>query len=313
MANCSESFPYTSILFPEIEDDAFFIVSAVIGGIFLVLNLLNFAEELWFLCRYNSNAPARNYTTYILILFPALSLCCVMGLLVPRSTLFMEFTTSTLRAVAIFVYTRILIGYFGGEDKLLAEMTDFPITFRTPPCCCCCFACIKPSTITSKTFKVINALCVQLVIIRPFTMLILFLLWVDNRYELTDKMSTSNPGTYFQFINIASLLLSMWAAIVLTKAVECKLPNRRIRAKFLSVQLTMVFSDAQRSILTILASSDVIDCVGTRGPMVQAYRYHYALLVLETFLLSLLARYAYRFQDPPYQYEKMEGQVDEKN
>lgn len=85
-------------------------------------------------------------------------------------------------------------------------------------------------------------------------------------------MSTSNPGTYFQFINIASLLLSMWAAIVLTKAVECKLPNRRIRAKFLSVQLTMVFSDAQRSILTILASSDVIDCVGTRGPMVQAYR-----------------------------------------
>uniref|UniRef100_K1QKQ1 Organic solute transporter subunit alpha n=1 Tax=Magallana gigas TaxID=29159 RepID=K1QKQ1_MAGGI len=188
MANCSESFPYTSILFPEIEDDAFFIVSAVIGGIFLVLNLLNFAEELWFLCRYNSNAPARNYTTYILILFP---------------------------------------------------------------------------------------------------------------------MSTSNPGTYFQFINIASLLLSMWAAIVLTKAVECKLPNRRIRAKFLSVQLTMVFSDAQRSILTILASSDVIDCVGTRGPMVQAYRYHYALLVLETFLLSLLARYAYRFQDPPYQYERM--------
>lgn len=310
MANCSESFPYTSILFPEIDEDAFFIVSAVIGSIFLVLNLLNFAEELWFLCRYNSNAPARNYTTYILILFPALSLCCVMGLLVPRSTLFMELTTSTLRAIAIFVYTRILIGYFGGEDKLLAEMTDLPITFRTPPCCCC-FACIKPSIISSKTFKVINTLCVQLVIIRPITMLILFLLWVDNRYELTDKASTSNPGTYFQIINIASLLLSIWAAIVLTKAVKCKLPNRRIPAKFFSVQLTMVFSDAQRSILTILASSDVIDCVGTRGPMVLAYRYHYGLLVLETFLLSLLARYAYRFEDPPY-FEKMEGQVDDK-
>lgn len=311
MANCSESFPYTSILFPEIDEDAFFIVSAVIGSIFLVLNLLNFAEELWFLCRYNSNAPARNYTTYILILFPALSSCCVMGLLVPRSTLFMELTTSTLRAIAIFVYTRILIGYFGGEDKLLAEMTDLPITFRTPPCCCC-FACIKPSIISSKTFRVINTLCVQLVIIRPITMLILFLLWVDNRYELTDKASTSNPGTYFQIINIASLLLSIWAAIVLTKAVKCKLPNRRIPAKFFSVQLTMVFSDAQRSILTILASSDVIDCVGTRGPMVLAYRYHYGLLVLETFLLSLLARYAYRFEDPPY-FEKMEGQVDDKN
>ena len=33
--------------------------------------------------------------------------------------------------------------------------------------------------------------------------------------------------------------------------------------------------------------------------------YHYTLLVLETFLLSLLARYAFRFQDPPYKYNQM--------
>lgn len=33
--------------------------------------------------------------------------------------------------------------------------------------------------------------------------------------------------------------------------------------------------------------------------------YHYTLLVLETFLLSLLARYAFRFQDPPYKYNQI--------
>ena len=85
-------------------------------------------------------------------------------------------------------------------------------------------------------------------------------------------MSTSNPGTYFQFVNITSLLFSMWGAIALTKAVAHALPESRIRAKFLSVQLTMVFSDAQRTVLTLLASRGAIDCVATRGPMVQAYR-----------------------------------------
>jgi hypothetical protein len=35
------------------------------------------------------------------------------------------------------------------------------------------------------------------------------------------------------------------------------------------------------------------------------------VLVLETFLLSLLARYAYRFQDPPYQYGELEKDKSE--
>ncbi|XP_048780226.1 organic solute transporter subunit alpha-like isoform X2 [Ostrea edulis] len=304
MSNCSEEFPYTSILYPELDNNTSVIVIGVLALILLVLTLVIYAEELWFMCRVNSLTPNRNLVIFILTLFPVLSLCCVIGLLVPRSTILMEFITSTLRGISILVYLMILIGYFDNEDKLLVEMSDSPFSFRSPPCCCCCI-CIHGSPITRKTLRIIKVLCIQLAAIRPFTMLILVLLWVDNKYELTDTMSTSNPGTFFQFINIASLLLAMWGAIAMTTATEKRLPESRIRAKFLSVQLTMVFSDAQKALLTLLASRDVIACVDTRGPLVQAYRYHYALLVLETFLLSLLARYAYRFQDPPYQYDEL--------
>lgn len=93
------------------------------------------------------------------------------------------------------------------------------------------------------------------------------------------QMSTSNPGTYFQFVNIISLLFSMWGVIALTKAVAHALPESRIRAKFFSVQLTIVFSEAQGTILTLLASRGVIDCVATRGPMVQAYRKYVSWLI----------------------------------
>lgn len=41
----------------------------------------------------------------------------------------------------------------------------------------------------SRTLRIITFLNLQLVVIRPFTMLILFLLWVDNKFLLTDHVS----------------------------------------------------------------------------------------------------------------------------
>lgn len=82
----------------------------------------------------------------------------------------------------------------------------------------------------------------------------------------------SNPGTWFQVINVISLLLAMWGVISILRAVGPKLYRNRIRAKFIAVQLAMVFSEAQNTLLSLLASRNVIGCVSTRGSMVQANR-----------------------------------------
>lgn len=301
MSNCSEELPYTSQLYPELRGDATVIALAVIVVLLLVLTIANYVEELWFFFRVHPHGPNRKYVIFILTLFPVLSLCCVLALFVPRSSLIMEFFASTLRAIGIYVFLKILIGYFGEDGKLLAEM-EIPVTFRSPPCCCCC-VCMKSSTLNSHKLKISKILCFQLVITRPCTMLILTLLWVDNKYKQTDETGPSNPGTWFQVINAISLLLAMWGVISLLRALEHKLSRNRIRAKFIAVQLAMIFSVAQNAILSLMASRNVIGCVSTRGSMVQANRYHLALLVLETFLLSLLARYAYRFQDPQLPYD----------
>lgn len=301
MSNCSEEFPYTSELYPELRGDAAVIALAVIVLLLLVLTIAIYVEELWFFFRVHPHGPNRKCVIFILTLFPVVSLCCVLGLFVPRSSLIMDLFASTFRAISIFVFMKILIGYFGEDGKLLAEM-ELPVTFRTPPCCCCCVW-MKGSILNSKKLKIIKVLCFQLVITRPLTLLILILLWVDNKYKQSDETGPSNPGTWFQVINVISLLLAIWGVISLMGAVGPKLPRNRIRAKFLAVQLAMIFSVAQNTILSLLASRNVIGCVSTRGSMVQAYRYHLALLVLETFLLSLLARFGYRFQDPPLPYE----------
>lgn len=87
----------------------------------------------------------------------------------------------------------------------------------------------------------------------------------------------SNPGTWLQVINAISLLLAMWGVISLLRAVEHKLSRNRIRAKFIAVQLAMIFSLAQNAILSLMASRNVIGCVSTRGSMVQANRKIYVI------------------------------------
>lgn len=64
----------------------------------------------------------------------------------------------------------------------------------------------------------------------------------------------------------------MWGVISILRAVGPKLYRNRIRAKFIAVQLAMVFSEAQNTLLSLLASRNVIGCVSTRGSMVQANR-----------------------------------------
>nr|XP_022341614.1 organic solute transporter subunit alpha-like [Crassostrea virginica] len=224
------------------------------------------------------------------------------GLLIPRSSLIVELIASILRASSLWVIVKIVIGYFGEESKLMAETSDLTFTLQSPPCCCCC-VCLKGSPLSSGKLRLVKIFCFQYVVNRPLMVFILILLWTDNRYSDTDEMSPSNPGTYFQILSTISLLFAMWGVIALVRAVDSRLSGNRIRAKFLSVQLMTIFSVAQRALLSFLASRDAIGCVGTHGSMVQAYRYHLVLLVLETFLLSLIARYAFRFQEPPLTYE----------
>lgn len=97
----------------------------------------------------------------------------------------------------------------------------------------------------------------------------------------------SNPGTWFQVINVISLLLSMWGVISILRAVGPKLYRNRIRAKFIAVQLTMVFSEAQNTLLSLLASRNVIGCVSTRGSMVQANRKIYVQVNINHTSLTL--------------------------
>lgn len=83
-----------------------------------------------------------------------------------------------LRAIGIYVFLKILIGYFGEDGKLLAEM-EIPVTFRSPPCCCCC-VCMKSSTLNRSGF---------------------FFFKLESYYTHFFKLMSTNIGTKEPYIN----------------------------------------------------------------------------------------------------------------
>lgn len=77
------------------------------------------------------------------------------------------------------MYIKILIGYFGGEDKLLAETSSLTITFQTPPCCCC-LRCIRGSPITRLAYSTLKIWFSISEIIRFFSFQIIEELYCQN-------------------------------------------------------------------------------------------------------------------------------------
>jgi len=66
-----------------------------------------------------------------------------------------------------------------------------------------------------------------------------------------------------------SSLSSIWGLVVLFRATRHKLSSYSIILKFVSLQLTIVFSNLQNTILTQLAKADTIHCEGTRGSLLR--------------------------------------------
>ena len=57
----------------EVKDEPSVIALTVIVIILFVLTVLNYAEELWFLCRVYLHGPNRKYVIFILTLFPVMN------------------------------------------------------------------------------------------------------------------------------------------------------------------------------------------------------------------------------------------------
>ncbi|RUS85752.1 hypothetical protein EGW08_006466 [Elysia chlorotica] len=181
--------------------------------------------------------------------------------------------------------------YFGGKKKLLHRLKDDKLNLRTPPCCCCC--CLPQIDVTERRFIVLKMLVLQAAIVLPLLNMASVVLWLDGKFE-SGTLSTDNAFPYLTVPSVISTLLSLYAYMILYRLCRAYLVPLSISVKFLSLQLVIVFTRLQGLVLNILAANEIPACRGALSTVVLSQTYKQILIILEMFLLSLMARRAYR-------------------
>ncbi|XP_060066899.1 organic solute transporter subunit alpha-like [Ylistrum balloti] len=304
--NCSKEFPTTDVLYRLLSSDTTVLVLTAIDIVITCITIGLFAEELWFLFHHCHEASKRTKTILLLALYPIVSFASLLSILVPTSTLIGEFVSSIYLSFCIFIFVNLVIEYFGGLKKMLCEYTDEMISFRTGPLCCCCF-CLKSYPFTRRSMTVVKGLVLQVAILRPLLLFILSVLWSDGKYSLQQQTDFTNPASYFNLVNTASTLLAIYGLMITFRATREKLRTYRLTLKFISLQGTLIFMNIQSFITGFLGRAGIPECSNTIGSPVRASRVNHFLLIMEMFLFSLLARFAYRTTEEIYCNDEEDG------
>ncbi|XP_021378118.1 organic solute transporter subunit alpha-like isoform X2 [Mizuhopecten yessoensis] len=304
--NCSKEFPTTGVLYKLLSSDTAVLALTAITCTITCITIGLFAEEVWFLFHHCHESSKRTKIILLLALYPIVSFASSLCILVPTSTLIGEFVSSIYLSFCIFIFVNLAIECFGGLNNMLNEYYDQTISFRTGPCCCFCIW-LRYIPLTRRTMTLIKGLVLQVAILRPLNMFILAVMWSDGKFELNQQTDFTNPAAYFNLVNTVSTLLAIYGLMVTFRATREKLKTYRMTPRFISLQGALLFINLQSFITGFLGRAGIPECSNTIGSTVRASRVNHFLLIMEMFLLALLARYAYRAVEETIVVSEMNG------
>lgn len=294
--SCSQEFPTSAVLYSELGGETGTVVITAIACVLSVLTLANFLEELWFFLKHYNDKKTRSKVLCLLAVYPIISSNALLSVLIPKATPIAEFLSCLYLSLCILQFIRLVVDYFGGTGAMIQAFEDDTVSFRTPPCCCCC-CCISNVKLTRNKLKLIKTMVMQLCFVRPGILYVLSILHSDGRYHLDQSSDPKQIFLWLRIISAISTMFAIYGLIVTFFAARRKLSIKRFPLKAGALKLTLLVFDIQLTIITALAQTDRIPCEGSRGSFVRAYSIHNIILVIEVFLISILARFAYRFNE----------------
>ncbi|KAK3711763.1 hypothetical protein RRG08_036969 [Elysia crispata] len=275
-----------------------FMCVCVLTTVFTVVDLIG--NVLFVLRRYKTGLGIKYRTCQILGIYPVVSFSSLFALFFPRAELLCELVATTYISRAMFHFVSLMTFYFGGKKKLLHRLKDDKMNLRSPPCCCCC--CLPKIKVTERRFTILKTLVLQAAIVLPLLSMAAVVLWLDGKYK-SGELSTMDAFPYLTVPSIVSMLLSLYAYILLYRLCRTYLVPLSISVKFFSLQMVIALIRLQSIVMDILASNGIPACRGALSTVALSQTYKQILIILEVFLLSLLARKAYR--DPHDQVAKV--------
>nr|XP_004668388.2 organic solute transporter subunit alpha [Jaculus jaculus] len=229
------------------------------------------------------------------------SVFCCFGLWIPRSLMLVEMAITSFYAICFYLLMLVIVEGFGGKEAVMRTLKDTPIRIHTGPCCCCC-PCCPPLMLTRKKLQLLILGPFQYAFFKILLCLVGLFLIPDGIYDPADISEKSTALWINTFLGV-STLLALWALAILFRQARQHLGEQNIGAKFALFQVLVILTALQPSIFSILANGGQIACSPPYSSKTRSQVMNCHVLIVETFLMTVLTRMYYRRKDVKVGYE----------
>ncbi|XP_026251174.1 organic solute transporter subunit alpha [Urocitellus parryii] len=260
-----------------------------------------FLEDAVYLYK-NTHCPIKRRTLLWSSSAPTVvSVFCCFGLWIPRSLMLVEMAITSFYAVCFYLLMLVMVEGFGGKEAVLRALKDTPMRVHTGPCCCCC-PCCPPLLLTRKKLQLLILGPFQYAFFKITLSLVGLFLIPDGIYDPAD-ISEKSTALWINTLLGVSTLMALWALAILFRQAKLHLGEQNMGAKFVLFQMLLIMTALQPAIFSILANGGQIACSPPFSSKTRSQVMNCHLLILETFLMTVLTRMYYRRKDHKVGYE----------
>ncbi|KAK2533746.1 organic solute transporter subunit alpha [Columba livia] len=288
--SCSASEPpYSEELLRSLDLPGKFLF-AILTLMTLIADLV-FIEEALYIYRKIPSSK-RSIIIWVNAAAPVIATTSCIGMWIPRSTMFTDFTAAVFFAIVIHKFLLMMIKECGGQKLLLRRFENDRFKISTGPCCCCCL-CLPRVRITRRTLFWLKLGTFQFAFLRPVLMFLSIVLWTNGIYT-PYNLSPKGAAIWIScFVGVITII-ALWPVGIMFQQVRTLLICKKIIPKFALYQFILILNHLQAAIINILAMQRVIPCA---PPLSSSARGAYTiqqLLIMEMFLITLISRVVYR-------------------
>ncbi|XP_025959184.1 organic solute transporter subunit alpha-like isoform X2 [Dromaius novaehollandiae] len=281
--------PYSRELLHSLDLAGIFLF-AILTLMTLIANLV-FVEEVVYIYRKIPSSK-RSILIWINAAAPVIATASCIGMWIPRSTMFTDFTAAVFFAIVIHKFLLMMIKECGGQKLFLRRFENGHFKISTGPCCCCCL-CLPGVRITRQTLLWLKLGTFQFAFFRPVLMFLSIVLWTNGNYS-PYNLSLEGAAIWIScFIGILTII-ALWPVVIMFQQVRAVLNCKKIIPKFALYQFILILSQLQAAVINILAMQRIIPCVPPLSSSARGAYMIQQLLIMEMFLITLISRVVYR-------------------
>ncbi|KAF4020843.1 hypothetical protein G4228_012466, partial [Cervus hanglu yarkandensis] len=226
---------------------------------------------------------------------------CCFGLWIPRALTLVEMAITAFYAMCFYLLMQAMVEGFGGKEAVLRTLKDTPVMIHTGPCCCCCPCCPRIK-MTRKRLQLLLLGPIQYAFFKISLSLVGLFLIPDGIFDPSDISEGSTALWINTFLGV-STLSALWTIGIIFRQARLHLGEQNIGAKFVLFQALLILSALQPSIFSVLANGGQIACSPPFSSKTRSQVMNCHLLILESFLITVLTRIYYRRKDDKVGYE----------